>query len=118
MQYPWPGARPNSAGVIAGVTYVPWNRAGSPIQFLNLRFAAQYVSYTEFNGNGHGAGANNGVISQPLGSHCTSDPMMQMEFCLYSHTPISGSELRSIECSFREFLGACKVVVPIDMQIV
>jgi hypothetical protein len=60
-QYPWPGARPNSAGVIAGVTYVPWNSAGSPIQFLNLRFAAQYVSYTEFNGNARGVGTNNGV---------------------------------------------------------
>jgi hypothetical protein len=61
MQYPWPGARPNSAGVIAGVTYVPWNGAGSPIQFLNLRVAAKYVTYTESNGVGRGAAANNAV---------------------------------------------------------
>jgi hypothetical protein len=63
MPNPWPGARPNSAGVIAGIIYMPWNGAGSPIQFLNLRIAAQYVAYTEVNGNGngHGSGGNNGV---------------------------------------------------------
>ena len=60
-QFLWLGARPHSAGLIAGVTYMPWNSAGSPIQFLNLRLAAQYVSYTELNGNAHGASANNSM---------------------------------------------------------
>jgi hypothetical protein len=61
VRYGWPGSRPNSAGVIAEVAYVPWGGPGSPVQFLNLRFAAQYVAYTEFNGTGRGAGGNNAV---------------------------------------------------------
>jgi hypothetical protein len=47
IQYGWAGSRPNSAGVIAAVSYLPWARSDSPIQSLNLRFAAQYVAYTE-----------------------------------------------------------------------
>ena len=68
MQFLWPGTRPNSAGLIAGVTYVPWHGAGSPMQFLNLRLAAQYVSYTEVNGNAHGASEKNSVSFGLLGA--------------------------------------------------
>jgi hypothetical protein len=57
-QYGWPGSRPNSAGVIAGVAYIPWARSSTPIQSLNLRFAAQYVAYTSFDSVVHGTGAS------------------------------------------------------------
>jgi hypothetical protein len=60
-RYSWPGGRPNSAGVIAGVAYAPWDESSSPIRFLNLRLAAQYVAYTEFNGVARGTGVNNAV---------------------------------------------------------
>jgi hypothetical protein len=60
-QFGWLTSRPNSAGVIAEVAYVPWSKPDSPVQFLNLRFAAQYVAYTEFNGVAHGTGANNAL---------------------------------------------------------
>jgi hypothetical protein len=61
VPYAWPSGRPNSAGVIAEVAYVPWSWSQSPIQFLNLRFAAQYVAYTELNGTGRGVAGNNAV---------------------------------------------------------
>jgi hypothetical protein len=57
----WPGNRPNSAGVIARVEYAPWSGPDSPIQFLNLRFAAQYVAYTEVNASARGTGGNKAV---------------------------------------------------------
>jgi len=57
-QFGWPESRPNSAGVIAELAYIPWAKADSPVQFLNLRFAAQYVAYTEFSGVAHGTGNN------------------------------------------------------------
>ena len=57
-QYGWPGSRPNSAGIIAGVAYIPWARSNTPIQSLNLRFAAQYVAYTSFDSVVHGTGAS------------------------------------------------------------
>src|ERR1019366_1471046 len=62
IQYSWPGGRRNSAGVIAGVAYVPWASFESPVHFLNLRFAAQYIAYTEFNGTPRGASANNALF--------------------------------------------------------
>jgi hypothetical protein len=64
-QFGSPQNRPNSAGVIAEVAYVPtfitWAKADSPVQFLNLRFAAQYVAYTEFNGVAHGTSGTNAL---------------------------------------------------------
>ena len=68
IQYFSPGGRPNSAGVIAGVTFTPWSKPESPVRFLNLRIAVQYLAYTEFNGNGRGAGGNNGVYLSLLGA--------------------------------------------------
>jgi hypothetical protein len=56
-QYGWPASRPNSAGVIAGVTYAPWATSSTPIQSLNLRFAAQYVAYTSFDNGIRGTAA-------------------------------------------------------------
>ncbi len=62
MRYYGAGGRPNNAGVIAEVAYIPQTVAGSPMGFVTLRFAAQYVAYTEFNGATRGASANNAVF--------------------------------------------------------
>ena len=61
IQYGSSSGQPNSAGVIAEIAYVPWGKPDSPVQFLNLRLAAQYVAYTEFNGTSHGAAGNNAL---------------------------------------------------------
>ena len=58
MQYSWPLNRPNTAGPIAGVAFVPWSEDESPVQHVNLRFTAQYAAYTELSGLPHGAGCN------------------------------------------------------------
>ena len=47
--------------MIGEVAYVPWGKPDSPFQFLNVRLAAQYVAYTEFNGTSHGAAGNNAL---------------------------------------------------------
>jgi hypothetical protein len=57
----WAPGPLNSAGVIAEVAYAPFSKPDSPVQFLNLRFAARYVAYTEFNGIARGAGGNNAL---------------------------------------------------------
>ena len=61
VRYAWPGGRPNSVGIIAEVAYVPWGMPESPLRSLNLRFAAQYVAYTQLNGTERGASGNNAV---------------------------------------------------------
>ena len=58
-QFATPNGRPNSSGMMAELAYVPWGKPDSPVKFMNLRFAASYVAYTEFNGSSHGASANN-----------------------------------------------------------
>ena len=59
VQFTTPNGRPNSSGAMAEIAYVPWGKPDSPVQFMNLRFAASYVAYTQFNGTSHGAAANN-----------------------------------------------------------
>ncbi len=61
VEYGWASGRPNSAGAIAEIAYVPWGKPDSPVQFFNIRFAAQYVAYAEFNGTSHDASRNNAV---------------------------------------------------------
>jgi hypothetical protein len=61
IHFGWAGSRPNTAGVIAQVAYLPWARSESPVQSLNLRFAAQYVAYTENSGNAHAPAGNNAL---------------------------------------------------------
>ena len=62
--------RPNSAGVIAEVAYVPFGKPDSMISWGNIRFAVQYVAYTQFNGMTHGANDNNAVfLSVWLATH-------------------------------------------------
>lgn len=53
--------RPNSAGVIAEIAYVPFGKPDSIISWGNIRFAMQYVAYTQFNGMSHGANNNNAL---------------------------------------------------------
>lgn len=45
-----PGGNPGSAGAIAELAYVPFGKPDSPIAWGNLRFALQYIAYTEFDG--------------------------------------------------------------------
>lgn len=59
--------RPNSAGWIGELDYMPFNRGGPDFwPWLNLKLGLQYTYYTEFNGgstnydgNGHNANDNN-----------------------------------------------------------
>ena len=53
--------RPNTAGFIAEVAYVPFGKPDSLISWGNIRFAVQYVAYTQFNGMTHGANDNNAL---------------------------------------------------------
>jgi hypothetical protein len=62
VRFVWPGARQTNAGLVAGVAFDPWPRPGSPVRFLNLRVAAQYVAYTEFSGAPRGAAGNNALV--------------------------------------------------------
>jgi hypothetical protein len=62
--------KPNSAGAIFEVAYVPFGKPNSLISWGNVRFAAQYVAYTQFNGMTRGASANNALyLSVWLAAH-------------------------------------------------
>jgi hypothetical protein len=68
--YSLPNGSPNSAGVVAEIAYVPFGKPDSPIQWGNIRFAVQYVAYTEFNGTSNGASKNNALyLSVWLATH-------------------------------------------------
>jgi hypothetical protein len=55
-RYAWPGSRgQTSAGLAAGLTFVPWSDRDSPVPLLNVRISARYVAYTEFAGVPRGA---------------------------------------------------------------
>jgi hypothetical protein len=56
-----PNGSPNSSGIIAEIAYVPWGKPDSPISWLNVRVAAQYVNYFRFDGQSHGASDNNAL---------------------------------------------------------
>lgn len=60
--------RPNSEGYIAEIAYVPFGKPDSPLKWLNLRLAVQYVGYTRFDGASHGASDNNTVYSSLWGA--------------------------------------------------
>ncbi len=59
LYYGLPGGVPNSAGFIGEIAYVPWGKPDSPWPWINVRLAAQYVAYTQFNGTTSHAGDNN-----------------------------------------------------------
>lgn len=68
--YSLPNGSPNSSGVVAEIAYVPFGKRDSPIQWGNIRFALQYIAYTEFNGTSHGASANDTLfLSVWLAAH-------------------------------------------------
>ncbi len=50
---------PNSDGYVLELAYVPWGKPKSLIGWGNLRFAVQYIGYTRFDGQTHGAARNN-----------------------------------------------------------
>ena len=54
-----PADRPESQGVIAEIAYVPFGKPHSRPAWGNIRLALQYVCYTKFDGETHGASANN-----------------------------------------------------------
>jgi hypothetical protein len=54
-----PTGSPNSDGMIFELGYVPWGKPDSPFPNLNLRLAAQYVSYFSFDGSSTNAASNN-----------------------------------------------------------
>jgi len=62
VRFVWPGARQNNSGLVAGVAFDPWPEPGSPVRFLNLRVAAQYVAHTEGSGASRGTTNNNALV--------------------------------------------------------
>jgi hypothetical protein len=56
-----PNGSPDSSGIITEIAYVPWGKPDSPINWGNVRFAAQYVSYFRFDGVTNNAAANNAL---------------------------------------------------------
>jgi hypothetical protein len=54
-----PNGSPNADGMILEVAYVPWGKPDSPFPNVNLRLAAQYVSYFSFDGSSANANRNN-----------------------------------------------------------
>jgi hypothetical protein len=54
-----PNGSPDSRGYVAEIAYVPWGKIKSLPQWMNLRLAAQYVSYSEFDGSTRQASLNN-----------------------------------------------------------
>ena len=55
------GGRPDSQGFIAELAYVPFGKPDSPLQWMNLRLAAQYVAYMRFDGATRGASDNDAI---------------------------------------------------------
>lgn len=53
--------RPDSAGVIAEIAYVPFGKPDSPFKWFNIRLAAQYVMYTRLDGEALHASGNNAL---------------------------------------------------------
>jgi hypothetical protein len=53
--------RPDSTGAIFELAWVPWGKPDSWTNRFNVRLAAQYVTYTEFNGTTRRASANNAL---------------------------------------------------------
>jgi hypothetical protein len=51
--------RPDSRGYVAEIAYVPWGKLKSVPQWMNVRLAAQYVSYSVFDGSPRGSSLNN-----------------------------------------------------------
>jgi hypothetical protein len=54
-----PNGSPNADGMIFEIAYVPWGKPDSPFPNVNLRLAAQYISYFTFDGTSANARSNN-----------------------------------------------------------
>jgi len=68
------GGDPKSSGFVAELAYSPWGKLNSPVNWLNARFAVQYMMYTEFDGDRRHARDNDTlylnawIAIAPLGS--------------------------------------------------
>jgi hypothetical protein len=56
-----PNGSPDSTGTVLEVAYVPFGKPDSFIKWGNIRFAAQYFLYTQFDGQTRGASRNNNL---------------------------------------------------------
>ena len=56
-----PSGKPDSTGAIFELAWVPWGKPDSWTNRFNVRVAAQYVAYSEFNGSTRKASANNAL---------------------------------------------------------
>jgi hypothetical protein len=54
-----PNGSPDSRGYVAEIAYVPWGKLKSMPRWMNVRLAAQYVSYGMFDGSSHQSSLNN-----------------------------------------------------------
>ena len=54
-----PNGSPDSSGFVAEIAYVPWGKIKSIPQWMNVRLAAQYVSYGMFDGSSRGSSLDN-----------------------------------------------------------
>ncbi len=59
--YDTPTGRPDSKGMVYEIAYVPFGKPDSIIQWGNIRFAAQYVTYFQYNGVTKHASDNNAL---------------------------------------------------------
>lgn len=50
---------PDTRGHVAEIAFVPWGKLKSLPQWMNVRFAVQYVSYDKFDGSSRGSSLNN-----------------------------------------------------------
>ncbi|MGA2779129.1 MAG: cytochrome C [Steroidobacteraceae bacterium] len=56
-----PNGSPDTRGFVAEIAFVPWGKRKSLPQWMNLRIAAQYVSYQMFDGTSRESSLNNTV---------------------------------------------------------
>ena len=54
-----PNGSPDTRGYVAEIAFVPWGKIKSLPQWMNIRLAAQYVSYNMFDGSSRESSLNN-----------------------------------------------------------
>lgn len=54
-----PNGSPDTRGYVAEIAFVPWGKIKSLPQWMNIRLAAQYVSYNKFDGSSRESSLNN-----------------------------------------------------------
>ena len=67
---------PNSAGFTFDLGYVPFGKPDSSVYWGNMRIAAQYTAYTEYNGTTHNASDNNTLFINFMADIAPFVPLM------------------------------------------